>query len=148
MQRASFTFESIAKDLGLWEGLKLDRVKKRWSEIFPPPLSLHMQPYILKNRQLFIQVDSQVWMQELHFYKKEMLSKLKIFNINSIKLRLGNIKSTQDNNHKKTIIKPLNSKDASFIIDITDDIHDEILKISIKKAMEQSLMQTQRVSHK
>jgi len=138
LEKASSTFESLAKDLGIWEGLSLKIIKNHWSKIFSPPLSMHMKPYLLKNNHLLIHVDSNIWLQELYFYKKEILSKLKAFNISSIKLSPGSVKSSTTAEEKQ---KPreLNMGDRLFIDEITDEIQDENLKKTVKKTIEKSL---------
>ncbi len=138
MEKASSTFESIAKDLGMWEELRLNKIKNQWSKLFSPPLSLHMNPYLLKNNHLLIHVDSTIWLQELYFYKNEILSKLKVFNISSIKLRTGPVKPSLRTHVKKKSTK-LIIEDRTFINEITDEIQDENLKKTIKKTIEKSL---------
>jgi hypothetical protein len=63
---------SLAANLGL-KGLP---IWQRWKEIVGPHIALHARPYRIRNGVLLIQVDQPVWMQELHFLKEELKTKL------------------------------------------------------------------------
>ncbi len=140
VERVSRGIESIINDLGLGQDLKFSKIKRRWPELFPPPLSLHTEPTFIKNNRLFINVDSSIWLQELHFYERDMLSKLKEYKIKSIKLRIGNV--TPSTNVEKKSKPPgsiLNNEDIAFVNEVTDGLQGTALKEAARKAIEKSL---------
>ncbi|MBF0345711.1 MAG: DUF721 domain-containing protein [Nitrospirae bacterium] len=137
MEKASSFFESIVKDLGMGEALHLQKIKDNWRRLFPPPLSLHTQPDFLKNNLLFINVDSHVWLQELHFYQNNLLEKLSSYRVNAIRLRIGPVATTvaETKDNTRTPIT-LNEEDRLFIDNTIAVVKDDALKALIKRTMQ------------
>ena len=96
MQRAGQIIEDIIKDLGLSERLNLSKIRGSWQEIFNPPMVNHMWPATLRDSVLFLNVDSPVWLQEISFYKKDILIRLMPYGVNDIRLRLGRVNSPKE----------------------------------------------------
>jgi hypothetical protein len=129
----------IIKNLGIEEGVRLSRVRKNWHNIFDKPVSLHISPAKISQGKLIINVDSPLWLQQLSYYEKDILEKLRAYGIKNVYFRIGKIyrpkKSTAINREKGN----LSSEDTSFIIELTNDIGDQTLKDAIQKALEKSL---------
>lgn len=96
MQRAGLIIGDIIRDLGLSERLTLSRIRGSWQEIFNPPMVNHIWPVALRDSVLFLNVDSPVWLQEISFYKKDILKRLMPYGVNDIRLRLGRINSPKE----------------------------------------------------
>ncbi len=108
-----------------------------------------MQPQRLDKDQLFINVDSHVWLQELHYYRDAILSKLKGFRVSSIKLRVGRVRSVADHNDQEPLPPSLSAEEYSSIKEMTGKIHDESLRESVERVIEKSLLRlTRHVSHR
>ncbi|KJU84392.1 protein containing DUF721 [Candidatus Magnetobacterium bavaricum] len=139
MERASSFFESIINDLGLGEAMHLQNIRNDWHGLFPPPLSLHTQPDFLKNSTLHINVDSHVWLQELHFYQTHILEKLYSHGIRAIKLRVGEVTANTTDTAKDDIVFiPLDEEDRLFIETTTAGIKDDDLRAVIRKTMQKA----------
>ena len=57
----------------------LFRLREHWEEIVGPQIALHSAPDNLRFGKLFISVDSAPWMNQLTFFKKEILEKTNRF---------------------------------------------------------------------
>ncbi|MBF0339185.1 MAG: DUF721 domain-containing protein [Nitrospirae bacterium] len=140
MEKASSFFESIINDLGLGEAMHLQRIQDNWQRLFPPPMSLHTHPDFLKNSTLHINVDSHVWLQELHCYQGHILEKLYDYRIRAIKLRVGVVNTTVKGNTTDSVtFVPLNDEDKHFIDTTTAIIKDDELRAIIRKTMQKAL---------
>ncbi|MBF0317764.1 MAG: DUF721 domain-containing protein [Nitrospirae bacterium] len=139
MEKASSFFESIINDLGLGEAMHLQRICDRWHGLFPPPMSLHTQPDSLRNGTLHINVDSHVWLQELHFYQTHILEKLHAYRIRAIKLRVGAVTAnTTDTANGNMALIPLDEEDRCFIDATIAVIKDDDLRAIIQKTMQKA----------
>ncbi|MBI4824071.1 MAG: DUF721 domain-containing protein [Nitrospirae bacterium] len=92
MQRAGSVIHSIIKDLGMEDNLCLYRMKSEWHSLFQPPVCLHMSPSSLSEAHLTINVDSPQWLQEISFYKEDIIRKLHGFGVKDIRLRVGRVR--------------------------------------------------------
>ena len=63
MKKAEAVLGPMLKRLGIESGVKLERVRKDWNDIFDHDLVSHMYPALLKEGELLLNVDSPVWMQ-------------------------------------------------------------------------------------
>jgi hypothetical protein len=91
LQKAGSVLESLARELGLDGALKLHDIRDQWANVFKRPLSLHTYPSTLIGENLFVNVDSPVWLQEINFLKSELIEKLRPFGVKDIKFRLGKV---------------------------------------------------------
>ncbi|MBF0537713.1 MAG: DUF721 domain-containing protein [Nitrospirae bacterium] len=139
MEKASSFFESIVNDLGLGEAMHLQKIKDNWQRLFPPPMSLHTQPDWLKGSTLHINVDSHVWLQELHFYQGNILEKLCGYRVDAIRLRVGPV-TVDVNETVNDNLAPLyiNEDDRRFIDDTIAIIKDDALRATIKRTMQKA----------
>lgn len=135
------------KKFGLEEKLKLLSVQKAWHEIFSAPLSLHTYPAELKNGELLVNVDSPVWLQQLKFFKQDMIKKLHGYDIREIVFRRGRVYSKGAGEQRAQGLKnaepskprTLEPSETEWIGQIISDIHDPELKESMRKAIEKAL---------
>ncbi len=82
-------------------------------------------------------VDSNVWLQELKFYKEDILKKLSSYGVKTLKLRLGRVSMKKDIITRKDMQKDvsLNSNELSFIEQTITRLNDESLKAIIKNSI-------------
>lgn len=91
MQRADSLIGEIIKDLGLSEGVALARIKSNWTELFSPPIVNHMSAVALRDSELLLNVDSPEWLQQLSYYRSEILKRLDPFGVRQVRFRLGRV---------------------------------------------------------
>lgn len=139
MFRTDSLLAPILKNLGIEESVRLAQIKNNWHDIFSKPLSAHMFPSKLSEAELLINVDSPIWMQQLSFYKKEILGKLNAYGVKNVRFRIGKVLQ------KKQTVRPgqkntaLSGEETIFMSEVLSGISDENLKASVKKALEKSL---------
>ncbi|HET6514726.1 MAG TPA: DUF721 domain-containing protein [Thermodesulfovibrionales bacterium] len=149
MKRVGAVLSPFVKSLGIEGALKLEELKRAWPTLFGEPLSLHMSPSSLKEGELLITVDSPVWLQQISFYKPDILKKLGPFDVRDIRFRLGTIrieKNIRSRPRKAKREKSLDSDTLSFIEETVSELEDPGLKESIRKAMGKAF--SSRVSDK
>jgi len=91
MESIAGELSDIIKDLGLYEGFRLESLRRDFEAVFPPPLSEHLYPSALKRGQLLIIVDSHVWLNEIRLHKEEMQRRLARYGVESIRFKLGRV---------------------------------------------------------
>lgn len=142
----SSLIEDIYEALGLLEEFNLGCIKNKWPQIVGEGLSIHSEPYSLKDGELLIKVRSHLWAEEMRFYSDLILQRLKPYKVKTLKFRIGKVNS-------KVVYKKSNLKEKEFpsgeISGFEDSalslISDERLRDSIKRAMEKSLGRNTRI---
>ncbi len=51
----------------------------------------HMSPSLLARGELLLTVDSPVWLQELNFFRGDILRKLSSYGVSAIRFRIGRV---------------------------------------------------------
>lgn len=100
-----------------------------------------MSPCTLSHGEILLNVDSPVWLQELQYYKKEVLGKLRPYGITSMRFKIGRVSSTisRDKRHEEARFKTLTAEEISLVEDTVSQIDDEELRETLQKAMKRSL---------
>jgi len=140
MERAGSILIPAIKRLGIEEDVRLLRIRNDWDALFDKPLSLHMSPSRLLEGELLLNVDSPIWMQQLHFCSREITAKLSSYGVKSVRLRVGKVfqRKCSDNENNKPK-GSLSADDARFIDDLVTSVNDEELRAAIKTAAEKFL---------
>ncbi|MBI4691160.1 MAG: DUF721 domain-containing protein [Nitrospirae bacterium] len=140
MKRTDSLLAPLLKNFKIEDTVRLSRIKSEWQNIFEAPVSLHTSPAFLKEGELLINVDSPVWLQQLSFYKEDIIKKLQGFNVRAVRLKLGRVLSEK----KKDKVMPkrnvLTENEMVFINETTTLIHNHELRDSIRKAIEKSFV--------
>jgi len=141
VKQAGSLLAPIIKDLGIDEGVTLAEIKKSWTSLFHKPLSCHAAPGRLSNGDLLLNVDSPVWLQQLNFFKEDIVKKLSAFGVTSVRFRLGRVslKEQPEAETARSRRKPLSEEARSYIEKTISPVGDEALKASMKKAMEKAV---------
>ncbi|HTZ19111.1 MAG TPA: DUF721 domain-containing protein [Dissulfurispiraceae bacterium] len=134
---------SLFKDLGIAERIRIEAIKRQWRDIFAEPLSMHTAPSGLKEGKLIIAVDSPAWLQHLKFLQKEMIAKLKPFGIKAVQFRIGSVRSDYSRRIPERMAPPeafreLTGDDLDRINKAVAGIDDVELKEAVRLAMEKS----------
>lgn len=141
MNRIGGLISPLVKGLGIEEAVRFEGIKGEWAGIFAEPLSLHMFPSRLKNGELLINVDSAVWLQQISFYKTEILKNLSPFGVIDVRFRIGKTDARKTGAPQRAQRKefPLDSSALRQIEETVSGIEDGPVKESIRRAMAKSL---------
>lgn len=131
----------LIRDLGLQEGVALARMKKEWHSLFQKPLVHHITPAHLSEGELLLYVDSPVWLQELNFFKHEIVRKLNSYGVREVRFRLGRNPGNENTmaRQKRSERKHLNVSEQEFVDNSVSHIHDDSLKAAVKVAMQKAI---------
>lgn len=129
----------LLKTWGIGESVRLEDIKRSWTEIVGEQISSHTLPVALKDGELTINVDSPLWLQQVSFFKDEIKRKLGPFEITGIRFRHGRAALLRDNAKKQKTTGPAEkklSKEAMREIeDSVSCIQDPEIRNSIRKLM-------------
>ena len=76
MQKVSGILARIIKQYGL-EGKMLEyTLAEKWEHIAGSIIATHSRPDSIRYRKLYIIVDSNAWIQELSFYKADLVTRV------------------------------------------------------------------------
>lgn len=100
-----------------------------------------MSPCKLSHGEILLNVDSPVWLQELQYYKKEILGKLRSYGVTSMRLKIGRVSRSisRDRRREETRFKALTSEEISLVEDTVSQVDNEELREILQKAMKRSL---------
>jgi predicted nucleic acid-binding Zn ribbon protein len=76
MQSIGEVLFSVLKKRGMTSKLEENALMKLWPKAVGPQIASKTQPDCLRNGTLFVKTISSVWVQQLHFIKEEIRSKL------------------------------------------------------------------------
>ncbi len=143
LQSINPLLDSMFRDLGISERIKLDALYRQWCDIFSGPLADHTAPTDLKEGMLVIAVDSPVWLQHLKFMKKDILAKLKSHGIKDIRLKHGNIRQDRDagrpdKSQDRVIFRQLTAEEIDGIERAVTEIEDTELQDIVRQVLEKS----------
>lgn len=141
MKRADSLLASVIRDLGIAAGVKFAEIKRDWNTLFGWPLSFHMSPAQFSNSELLIFVDSPAWLQELSFFREEILGKLKSYGVKSVRFRLGRVATNTKKGvgNRKTGVKQLTNVEHEIVKEMVSRIDDEGLKEAMKTTIEKAI---------
>ncbi len=134
MEKAGSLLGPVVKRLGIESGVRLSQIKKDWHTLFEKPLSLHMYPSRLTEGELLLNVDSPIWIQQLNFFRKDILTKLSRYGVREIRFRIGKISLVKVCEEPRPKPSELSSEDASFIECLVDHISDVELKCGARSS--------------
>ncbi|MCK5505126.1 MAG: DUF721 domain-containing protein [Thermodesulfovibrionia bacterium] len=127
MQPLRSILGKFAKDFGLEGGAVLNAIRKKWVDIVGQPISIHTFPDVIKAKILTLIVDTPQWMHHLSFFKEELSEKLKPYNVDGIRFRLGKLPRTVKEVHDEAELT-LTDEDLRYVENTVKNIKDEELK--------------------
>lgn len=140
MKKAGELILPFVRDLGIENNVRLYEIKKNWDNLFKEPLSFHIYPFRLSEGEIIINVDSPVWMQELNYYRDDIVKKLSGYGVKEVRFRLGKVSMKTEQRGQKSEIRGLTTEERSYINELVSPIDDHELKEKIKKAIEKSII--------
>lgn len=141
MKRADSLLKNVIRDLGIKDGVSLAGIKREWHNLFHEPVSFHMMPVRLSIDELLLNVDSPVWLQELKFYKQDIIKKLSPYGVKDVRFRLGSVKSTTDTGagNKRSRARIFSEEERSYVEKTVSQLSDGDLKTTVRTAMEKAV---------
>ena len=143
LQPVNILLNSLFRNLGISDRIRLEALRRQWQTIFAGSLSMHTAPVELKASKLVIAVDSPAWLQHLKFMNKEILDKIASHDIRSIQFRLGSVRFDSERKipDKKASLndfRELTNDDKTAIDRAVSGIEDDELKDVIRQTMEKA----------
>lgn len=142
------TIEALYKGLGLRDEFILGVLKRRWPELVGEDLVRNSEPQSINDNELVIKVSSPAWAEEMKCYLDEILKRLRPYNIERVRFRIGRINpgilSVAPEDPEK-LCSERNEKVKEFVRASVSCIKDEILRTSVERAMMRSLSSLQKV---
>jgi hypothetical protein len=141
VKRADSLLKPLIRDLGIEEGVRLSEMKQKWNVLFQEPLPHHMSPSLFTGGELLLNVDSPVWLQELKFYREDIIRKLSSYGVKAIRFRLGRVVTTGKSGvgNERLGVKSLKADEHSFIDKAVAGITEDDLKVTLKTAMKKAI---------
>ena len=140
MKRIDSLLSPFVKRLGIEGACRIVGVRKAWHTIFGEPLALHMWPSKIEGRELIINVDSPLWLQQISFFKSDIIRKLQPFDIQDVRMRIGKTRlarrGVRESRERQSV--PLDRDAREFIETLTSEIRDAELKNAMARALERS----------
>ncbi|MCK5426532.1 MAG: DUF721 domain-containing protein [Thermodesulfovibrionia bacterium] len=142
MQRVGTILKKFVGDYGLETGLSLVKIKKQWTKLVGQTLASHTFPDIIKGKTIFITVDTPQWMHHVSFHGHEIAEKLKSYNIEKVRFKLGKICANPGCESARSDIYKLSDEDTRYIEDTVKGIKSDELKEKFR------LLLTHALGHK
>ncbi|OQX52403.1 MAG: hypothetical protein B5M53_08540 [Candidatus Cloacimonas sp. 4484_209] len=76
MKRVGKILEKVIKDLGIYKRFNEQKSLLYWNESVGDRISGKTKPLYAKNGKLIVEVENNVWMNELSFLKPEIIKKI------------------------------------------------------------------------
>lgn len=145
-QKVSDVLSTIMKDYGLVAKTREYRILKTWNAIVGNKISSHTHPLRIIRGVLTVIVDSPAWMQQLTFYKEDLINRISSevgkSMVSDIRFKVGKVEGkgnavvrTQDL-RPKTDIPDVESKVERYL----DPIEDKEVRRVVRKAITKALI--------
>lgn len=140
--------DTVLKKRGMQVSSEKRRLQGIWFKAVGDRIAAHTSPEKIQKGTLFVKVSSSVWMQQLHFLKENIISKLnQQMNapvVNDIHLSIGETKIFSANQKNPMSFFPenfpLNDKEKKRIEAYTISVSDQELKDILKRVMTKDII--------
>ncbi|OHE57235.1 MAG: hypothetical protein A2Z47_09055 [Thermodesulfovibrio sp. RBG_19FT_COMBO_42_12] len=127
------------RELGIEDGVRLAEIKRNWHNLFNKPLSHHMSPSMLSRGEILLNVDSPVWLQELQYYKDDILKKMRSYGVKAVRFRIGRVSKMSEVRSQKSEVRKPTHEEISYIEDTVSKIDDEALRETVRRTIEKAI---------
>lgn len=76
MQKVSGILMKLIKQYGLEGKMQEYTIAEKWEQIAGSIIAAHTRPDSIRFKKLYVNVDSNAWIQELSFYKKDLVTRV------------------------------------------------------------------------
>lgn len=142
LQPLGSILEGIFQELGIQKELILYRLTTHWEEVVGPQVASHTTPHLLRFRTLTLGVDSAPWMNQLFFFKKEIIEKTNRFlekplidEIYFKRISLPLPRKVSLKQKQADPLPPLAPEQENALHESIDALHDAELHKSIREAL-------------
>jgi hypothetical protein len=150
VKRADSLLLTVINELGINDGVRLAEIKRNWYNLFSKPLSYHMSPSMLSNGEILLNVDSPAWLQELNFYKEDIIKKMSSYGVRAVRFRLGRVSTKSEvspprfaergRGSQKSEARSLTHEELSYIENTVSKISGEALRETVIRTIEKALI--------
>ena len=140
-ERVGTILKPLLTRLSLDEKVALERLKREWPQLFSEPLSRHTGPADIEKGILVIAVDTPAWLQQLKFFKEDILEKVRGHGIREVRFKLGRVYRRCPETASKvsaTEVAPSES-DLLWIEETLFDVGPEDVREALKRALKKSV---------
>ncbi len=132
----------LLKKRGMASRIEDNAIRKLWPKAVGSKIASQTNPDSLRNGTLFVKTVSSVWVQQLHFMREEILTKINNLLtkplIKEIRFVVGHSlvqgkNQEQESEAKKTVLK---KRDREMIAECTGSLADRELAAVLKKVMQ------------
>ena len=139
MQSLHNILKTFVKEYGLEGGVVLNSIQNQWKNIAGQTVAAHTFPDTIKGKVLTLIVDTPQWLHHLSFFKEEIISKLKPYNVIEVRFKLGKLPE----NTKETSLTAditLSEDDMIYLENTLRNLKDEDLREKFRKLIAHGLM--------
>jgi len=139
MQSLHNILNTFVKEYGLEGGIVLNSIQNQWEHIAGQTVAAHTFPDTVKGKILTLIVDTPQWLHHLSFYKDEIVSKLKSYNVTEVRFKLGKLPE----NSKETRVAgdiTLSEDDLKYLENTLRNLKDEDLREKFRKLIAHGLV--------
>ncbi|MEW6417197.1 MAG: DciA family protein [Nitrospirota bacterium] len=149
MKRVDSLLIPFVRELGIEDGVRLAKIKMNWHNLFNKPLSYHMSPYMLSGDEIVLNVDSHLWLQELNFYKEDIIKKLSAYSVKAVRFRLGTLMTSTSRGRvskksevtsQKSQVRRFTHEELSYIEDTISKINEPELRETVRRTIQKALI--------
>lgn len=100
-----------------------------------------MWPSKLSEGEILLNVDSPVWLQELNYYKEDIIKKLNSYGIKEVRFRLGRVstRTMSEVKSQKSKVRRFSTEEISYIDNAVSEITDPELRETVRRAIEKAI---------
>jgi hypothetical protein len=143
-QKVSDVLSTLMKGYGLAAKTDEYRILKIWDVAVGDKISSHTQPLRLIRGILTVVVDSPAWMQQISFYKTDLIDRinneLRKDVVTDINFRIGKVETKKRlKTHDPGLKTDISLHESKKIEGFLEPIKDEKIRETIRKAMTKSL---------
>jgi len=139
MQSLHNILKTFVKDHGLEGGVVLNSLQNQWGNIAGQTVASHTFPDIIKGKVLTLIVDTPQWLHHLSFFKEEIVTKLKSYNVVEVRFKLGKLPENTKETHAAGDVK-LSEDDLIYLDNTLKNLKDEDLREKFRTLIVHGLM--------
>jgi len=139
MQSLHNILKTFVKDYGLEGGVALNAIRSQWHKIVGQTITGHTFPDTIKGKVLTLIVDTPQWLHHLSFFKDEITTKLKPYNVEEIRFKIGRLPENTKETRAAEDIK-LSEDDLRYLENTLKNLKDEDLREKFRTLIVHGLM--------
>ncbi len=141
VKRVGSLLRPLVREFGIESSIRFIEVEKNWHTLFNQPLSSHMVPCKITEGVILLNVDSPVWLQELNYFKKDIIKKLSPYGIKEVRFKLGRVSKKKGSGicNQGFRVNTFTPEEVSYIEETVSLIIDEELRGTVRRTIEKAI---------